>query len=389
MIFDPLGYYRCLNADYNTDEKILKINYREKAKFWHPDHNKAENALEEFQKISIAYEILKDVKTRTLYNLLALAYDAATFPDIKSLKLYKAANGDENPFLRVFNLQKIVWNKFPEIKEEKLIGTFKDAQKFISNVTRHNWLKGWWSLTGAKLTVKALKNNFYNIGQNTADNFKMLIHNAAVYYDIGKTDKAKLSALQALEYATAEQKALLLPFIELLPPVNTAIPQWNYQELKKIQLKIPLAVGTGAILAAVIAVAPLLLQLVPEKYTEDDKIAYYRQVKFNTGAKTVDDVVVSKIFNIPVDTSDTKQLFHLKSSADIMYGPSEEFDVLTTGKRGQTVRVTGYSPDEEWFRVMLDNGEMGFIKKQYLKKGIGAEIPTGSKIYNVTSNNER
>lgn len=389
MIFDPLGYYRCLNADYNTNEKILKINYREKAKFWHPDHNKAENALEEFQKISIAYEILKDVKTRTLYNLLALAYDAATFPDMKSLKLYKAANGDENPFLRVFNLQKIVWNKLPEIKEEKLIGTFKDAQKFISNVTRHNWLKGWWSLTGAKLTVKALKNNFYNIGQNTADNFKMLIHNAAVYYDIGKTDKAKLSALQALEYATAEQKALLLPFIELLPPVNTAIPQWNYQELKKIQLKIPLAVGTGAILAAVIAVAPLLLQLVPEKYTEDDKIAYYRQVKFNTGAKTVDDVVVSKIFNIPVDTSDTKQLFHLKSSADIMYGPSEEFDVLTTGKRGQTVRVTGYSPDEEWFRVMLDNGEMGFIKKQYLKKGIGAEIPTGSKIYNVTSNNER
>lgn len=389
MIFDPLGYYRCLNADYNIDEKILKINYREKAKFWHPDHNKAENALEEFQKISIAYEILKDVKTRTLYNLLALAYDAATFPDMKSLKLYKAANGDENPFLRVFNLQKIVWNKLPEIKEEKLIGTFKDAQKFISNVTRHNWLKGWWSLTGAKLTVKALKNNFYNIGQNTADNFKMLIHNAAVYYDIGKTDKAKLSALQALEYATAEQKALLLPFIELLPPVNTAIPQWNYQELKKIQLKIPLAVGTGAILAAVIAVAPLLLQLVPEKYTEDDKIAYYRQVKFNTGAKTVDDVVVSKIFNIPVDTSDTKQLFHLKSSADIMYGPSEEFDVLTTGKRGQTVRVTGYSPDEEWFRVMLDNGEMGFIKKQYLKKGIGAEIPTGSKIYNVTSNNER
>lgn len=389
MIFDPLGYYRCLNADYNIDEKILKINYREKAKFWHPDHNKAENALEEFQKISIAYEILKDVKTRTLYNLLALAYDAATFPDMKSLKLYKAANGDENPFLRVFNLQKIVWNKLPEIKEEKLIGTFKDAQKFISNVTRHNWLKGWWSPTGAKLTVKALKNNFYNIGQNTADNFKMLIHNAAVYYDIGKTDKAKLSALQALEYATAEQKALLLPFIELLPPVNTAIPQWNYQELKKIQLKIPLAVGTGAILAAVIAVAPLLLQLVPEKYTEDDKIAYYRQVKFNTGAKTVDDVVVSKIFNIPVDTSDTKQLFHLKSSADIMYGPSEEFDVLTTGKRGQTVRVTGYSPDEEWFRVMLDNGEMGFIKKQYLKKGIGAEIPTGSKIYNVTSNNER
>lgn len=389
MIFDPLGYYRCLNADYNTDEKILKINYREKAKFWHPDHNKSENALEEFQKISIAYEILKDVKTRTIYNLLASAYDAATFPDMKSLKLYKAANGDENPFLRVFNLQKIVWNKHPEIKEEKLIGTFNDAQKFISDITRHNWLEGWWSPRAAKLNIKALKNNFYNIGQNAADNFKMLTHNAAVYYDAGNTDKAKLSALQALEYATTEQKELLLRFIELLPPVNTAILPWNYQQLKKIQLKIPLTIAAGAALVAAIAIVPLILQLMPEKHTEDDKITYYRQVKFNTGAKTVDDVVVSKIFNIPVDTSDKTKLYHLKSKAEIMYGPSDEFDVLTIGRRGQTVRLTGYSPDEEWFRVMLDNGEMGFIKKQHLKKGIGAEIPAGSKIYNATSDNER
>ena len=109
MTYDPLGYYRCLNADYNTDEKNLKINYREQAKFWHPDHNKSEKALEEFQKISIAYDVLKDFKTRTIYSLLALVYDAATFPDMKTLKLYKAANGDENPFLRVFNLQKIIW----------------------------------------------------------------------------------------------------------------------------------------------------------------------------------------------------------------------------------------------------------------------------------------
>ena len=72
-----------------------------------------------------------------------------------------------------------------------------------------------------------------------------------------------------------------------------------------------------------------------------------------------------------------------------MYGPSDEFDVLATGKRGQTVRVTGYSPDEEWFRVMLDNGEMGFITKQNLKKGIGLEIPSGSKIFTPNTNTER
>lgn len=385
MTYDPLGYYRCLNADYNTDEKNLKINYREQAKFWHPDHNKSENALEEFQKISIAYEVLKDAKTRTIYNLLALVYDVSNFPDMKSLKLYKSANGDENPFLRVFNLQRIVWNKHPEIQEEKLIGTFADAQKFISAITRHNWLKGWWSPKAAALTVKALKNNFYGIGKNTADNFKMLVHNAAAFYDFGKVDKAKLSALQALEYAAPEQKEFLQCFIELLPPVNTIIPQWDYSRLKKIQLKIPLAAVAAAAIAGIVLIAPLLLQLLPETTEKSDKIAYYQQVKFNSGAKTVDDVVVSKIFNIPVDTYDTKMLYHLKYEAKIMYGPSDEFDVLTTGKRGQTVRVTGYSPDEEWFRVMLDNGEMGFITKQNLKKGIGTEIPTGSKIFNANT----
>lgn len=385
MTYDPLGYYRCLNADYNTDEKNLKINYREQAKFWHPDHNKSENALEEFQKISIAYEVLKDAKTRTIYNLLALVYDVSNFPDMKSLKLYKSANGDENPFLRVFNLQRIVWNKHPEIQEEKLIGTFTDAQKFISAITRHNWLKGWWSPKAAALTVKALKNNFYGIGKNTADNFKMLVHNAAAFYDFGKVDKAKLSALQALEYAAPEQKEFLQRFIELLPPVNTIIPQWDYSRLKKIQLKIPLAAVAAAAIAGIVLIAPLLLQLLPETTEKSDKIAYYQQVKFNSGAKTVDDVVVSKIFNIPVDTYDTKMLYHLKYEAKIMYGPSDEFDVLTTGKRGQTVRVTGYTPDKEWFRVMLDNGEMGFITKQNLKKGIGTEIPTGSKIFNANT----
>lgn len=385
MTYDPLGYYRCLNADYNTDEKNLKINYREQAKFWHPDHNKSENALEEFQKISIAYEVLKDAKTRTIYNLLALVYDVSNFPDMKSLKLYKSANGDENPFLRVFNLQKIIWNKSPELQEEKLIGTFADAQKFISAITRHNWLKGWWSPKAAALTVKALKNNFYDIGKNTADNFKMLVHNAAAFYDFGKVDKAKLSALQALEYAAPEQKEFLQRFIELLPPVNTIIPQWDYSRLKKIQLKIPLAAVAAAAIAGIVLIAPLLLQLLPETTEKSDKIAYYQQVKFNSGAKTVDDVVVSKIFNIPVDTSDTNRLYHLKYEAKIMYGPSDEFDVLTTGKRGQTVRVTGYTPDKEWFRVMLDNGEMGFITKQNLKKGIGTEIPTGSKIFNANT----
>ena len=57
---DALGYYDILEVDYNADEHVIKLKYREKAKFWHPDHNESENALEVFQKISVAYDTLKE-----------------------------------------------------------------------------------------------------------------------------------------------------------------------------------------------------------------------------------------------------------------------------------------------------------------------------------------
>ena len=110
-------------------------------------------------------------------------------------------------------------------------------------------------------------------------------------------------------------------------------------------------------------------------------INYYQEVRYNNNTHvSVDDVITSKIFNIPVDLYDDKMIYHLKTNTPIMHGPSEHFDVLANGIKKQTVRITGYSPDKTWFRIMLDNGDMGFVKKQYLKKGIGNGIPKDSKI---------
>ena len=384
MKYDPLGFYRALNADFDTDERILKITYREKAKFWHPDHNKDVNALEEFQKLSLAYDTLKDIKTRTVYNLLALVYDADSFPDMKNLKLYKAVNGNENPFLRVFPLQKVT-AKITKvvIAEEKLIGTFTDAQNFIRDITKHNWLKGWWSPLAAVANFKAIKSNIHNINRNASDNLKLLVHNAAVFYELGQTDKSWLSAYQALEYASDDVKNRLQYFLNLLPKVHTDIPQWNYKMLKQIQLY-PIF-GLIFVVLFLFLLGTLHL-LHPMLFAEDNnKVSYYQQVRFNSGQETVDDIVVSKIFNIPVDVSDTSMLYHLNKNVEVMYGPSDEFDVLQKALKNQTVRVTGYTPDQLWYRIMLDDGEMGFVKKDSLQKGIGLDIPAESKIFNASS----
>jgi len=379
MNFDPLGYYQSLKADQNTDNTTLKLNYREMAKFWHPDHNQAENALEEFQKISTAYDVLKDAQTRKIYDLLSLVYKTADFPDMKALKTYKAASGRETPFLRVFKLQKV--NAFQKngSHEEKLIGTFEDACKFISAITSQNWLKGWWGPKAFKENLKALKNNYAGINHNQDDNFKMLVHNTAAYLAENKTDPAWLSARQALDYAPAGLKEKLEKIFYTLPAANTPVATWDYKHLKFIQLKFLYAAAAIVVLALLVTLTPVALQLF--KQETPDTITYYQEVRFNSGQETVDDMITSKIFNIPVDPADTSMLYHTTATVKVMYGPSDNFDTLTTARLTQTVRVTGYTPDQQWYRVMLDNGEMGFIKKQYLKRGKGRDIPQDSKIY--------
>ena len=68
---DPLGYYEILAVNFDAEEKQIKQNYRDLAKKWHPDHNTDPEALDIFQKISVAYDILSDPDKRLVYDLLA------------------------------------------------------------------------------------------------------------------------------------------------------------------------------------------------------------------------------------------------------------------------------------------------------------------------------
>ena len=68
--FDAKGYYQVLEVTPNAPLSLIKQQYYSRAKFWHPDHNDNPDAVEIFQKISVAYNILKDQKKRLKYDLL-------------------------------------------------------------------------------------------------------------------------------------------------------------------------------------------------------------------------------------------------------------------------------------------------------------------------------
>ena len=373
---DALGYYAVLDTDISADENVLKNNYRDLAKYWHPDSNKSPDAMEHFQKLSVAYDVLKNEDSRLFYDLLSEIYDASNFPDMKNLNILKDKDGKENPLVQVINFRKVIGKIISyEDNSEKIICSYEQAKNTVLTYSLSNWFMGWWHPKAFIANIKAITNNYTSIGHNPQDNLTLLVHNALAYHQENKDRQSMISALQALRYADSYQQNLLNRFIgKLNTPRPSKIPDWRYVPLRLLQLVVPF-------LILLCASYPLIQKFNLNRYMKkENEITYFQKVNLTGGKKIMDDVIVSKIFSIPVDLSDNSKLFHFARDVDIMYGPGEKFDTMSQGKKDQTVRITGFTPDKNWYRIMLDNGEMGFVPNKTLLSGIGKEPPFGSKI---------
>lgn len=61
-------YYEVLGIDKNADQDTIKKAYRTLAKKYHPDINKAPDAVDKFKEVQEAYEILSDESKKSLYD---------------------------------------------------------------------------------------------------------------------------------------------------------------------------------------------------------------------------------------------------------------------------------------------------------------------------------
>lgn len=378
---DSAGYYKVLNLTSNATADEIKQNYRELAKKWHPDYNKSEEAMEIFQKISVAHDILSDDKKRLTYDLACIAHGPENFPDIFSLKVYTNQHGQEDVSVREVDIEEQqAWIIGDKKKKKRLICSEKEAEKEYLKSSVKNWLLGWWTLKGFGENIKIIRCNIKNVGGKKEENLQLLVHNALAYEQEGKAQKARTCASLAKSYADADDKNLINKFIKQLPQTQEiSVQPWNENRLKLVQLAFPfmllILIAGGIIIKRTDILEGYYLM-------KGDEIDYYQQVRMQ-GGSSVDDMVVAKILNINSDLGSTKMLYHIKSgySANVMYGPSDDFDKIMILANKATVRVTGISPDNAWYRIMLDNGDMGFVRTEFLEKGIGAEIPEDSKIF--------
>lgn len=377
--FDAKKYYEILGANISDDSQTIKLKYHEKAKFWHPDHNTDENAMEIFQKISVAYDVLQNSKTRLYYNLLSMVYEEKNFPEISSI----------TPF---FNTQKQVDVNIRSISPEIVIGklykasqtreqhicSFAEAKKILFRAAIKNWLFGWWAWNGFYKNWKALSDNLFVFESNRRDNLRLFVHNMIALNEENKPKYAYFLAKLAKNYTSdKEELAMLDEFIKMTGENDERkIPEWNYAKLKYVQLLIPAILGF-ALFVAVLGAIFSKSYFLPGKR----EINYSRKVRGMDGNMTFDDVIVGKIMSVQSDLGDESMLYHTKQKVKVMYGPNDDFDVLTELESGHTLRITGFTPDEVWYRVMIDNGESGFLRGKYLAKGIKNPIPNNSKIY--------
>ncbi len=377
---DPLGYYAILGLSLTAGDEEIKRSYREQAKRWHPDHNTDPAAVETFQKISVAYDVISDSKQRLIYDLLARIYPAAKFPDMKALKVYTNRKGQQEVNLRTVTLRQVIGKltAFTDTSPAEICN-FNEAKSLVLRNSLINWTLGWWNIPGLAYNLHAIAANYKNIGTNRQENLTLLVHNMLAYAQENKLQQAYLSGQLALDYAQAEEAGLINRFLSTLPPVQSPKPAaWNFRQLKNLQLLIP-----GILLFVLlmgVSTRVMNWREFNKYFARNNDVTYYQEVHFNSG-RGVDDVVVSKVVDIPVDTEDQRRLYHVIEPVAVMYGPDDNFDKLVEIRGQTTVRLTGYTPNKVWARIMVDNGETGFVRLSKLKKGIGRPIPDDSKIY--------
>lgn len=376
MSYDALGYYRILNAAPETDAETLKLNYREMAKKWHPDYNTDQGAIEIFQKLSVAYETLQDEHKHLVYDMLSLVYGEADYPDIETIEPFMSCKGVSLRALNITDVRGLII-KASESRN-KYVCNYAEAVRLELKKSVLNWLLGWWSPAAFFKNISALCSNLKSVN-NPADNLRLLVHNAVAYYQQKNLPFAVQSAVQALAYASPEARLVLQRFVAALDTRVSRPQAWNFGMLRLVQFVVPAVLLVAVSLpysARYISEADLM-----KYFSQKKEISYYQEVNMGgSRGRTVDDVVVGKIINIPVDKGDDRKLYHLNTDAKIMYGPADDFDVLKSLPRGTTVRLTGRSPDDIWARVMIDNGEMGFIRLEMLQPGIGNPISEYSEI---------
>jgi curved DNA-binding protein CbpA len=383
---DPKGYYAILGVAPNADFKQIKLAFRDKVKYYHPDHNKLSNAAEKFQALSAAYDVLSNELKRSIYDIEELADEIDGNEASISCDYYLCENcaciSKQPRFVRFFEIKGRIFGH--EEKNIEGLYCFECASKKALISSLKNWIFGWWGLPFAPyFNIKALLKNFKGGEFLEQKNKQFLLKQSLAFLASDDKETAVKIAYDALNFEKNKEKINKIKnYIAAIKTEETKpfSNDWNktnkYYSFQLIPFLISIILLLIIVFSHIYSLQNNHEIIINAK--ENALIDTMTNNKQSLGQEELDTVFVLD-FNI----DDKSLLFHTLQKADIMHSTIKGADIYKTLQKGETIRIVGVIPTKKWVKVMLHDGTTGFIDKSYIKKGKGnLPAPPDSAIVN-------
>lgn len=376
---DPKGYYTVLDVARTVEGDGIKAAFRAKAKSLHPDHNRAPDAVEKFQKLNEAYQVLSDLRRRAAYDAecenwalphggggasaspaapppRGAAQPQAKAPGVDFFACGRCGKVSAQPRYVVFERVRGVPFK---ATREPIAGVFcpSCAQRTAVEASYFTWLKGWWAVPlGPVYSLAALIRNLLGGHLPKDTNARILLHQARAFVARGDLDVARAIAEQARQFAIAPESArelsILLASLSTRPPRRLKMRWARVARAAALQL-VPVAV-VGAV------VAGLFLMTGNGSW-------------MGRPLETAEAARPAPPPPRPVSPPVRRGAYYVVSPrADVRDGPGPEHSSIGTLERFTTVEVLERQSDDDWLRIVAPGGVIGFVGGDVVAEGSGA-----------------
>lgn len=350
---DSKGYYAVLGLAPGAELSAIKTAYRERVKEVHPDRNASAGAAEEFQKLSEAYQVLRDMVRRAEYDSAGSGSDAGMDDDDLNSPAIPLACGTcgkvtAQPRYVVFHRVKsyLLW-----AKRFRLEGIFcRDcADRAAVRASTSTWAWGWWSPPGLILTPLALIRNMLGGTKPARDNARLLIRQARAFFERGELDIARSLTDQAVRYA---RDPASLQRVEDLRFKAAGFPGRRLKDRWRL--------GGGAFLAQLMPLVALPV------------VAGVFVLIWN---KPWDQPVAAGVAGIHVVPAEVGEIRHVAvTELKVRQAPGDTAPVVALLDRFATATVVAAPEDAQWTKVRTPAGILGWVPSRALYVGTGGAM---------------
>lgn len=352
---DPKGYYAVLGLAPGAEPSAIKAAYRERVKEVHPDRNASAGAAEEFQRLSEAYQVLRDMVRRAEYDstraagAVGLADDDFNAPAVP-LACGTCGKVTAQPRYVIFHRVKsfLLW-----AKRSRVEGIFcRDcADRAAVRASTATWAWGWWSPPGLVLTPVALLRNLLGGTKPARDNARLLLRQARAFLERDELDIARSLADQAAIYArdsASRQRVEDLRFNAAGTPGRRIKDRWR--------------LGGGVFFAQLL---PLVaLPVVAGLFVLIWNKPWDAPVSAGAAGIRVVPAELGEIRHVAVDELKVRQ------------APADAAPVVALLDRFTTATVVAAPEDAQWTKVRTPSGILGWVPSRALYVGTGGTMKT-------------